>query len=210
MALAKHVKAWEKDYKRKGAVWRGATNLVLDLPKGSRVLELGCGNGKTASSLSLQPIELHAIDVSPTAVKLCADLVKRVGGKAAVQVMDGLKLEYPDGFFDAVIAFHYFAHFYAEERVQAVREAARVLKKGGRLCFKEFGTADFRNGKGTKVEESTFQRGKGIITHYFTVEEARELLKPLKVETAETEDWMVCLRSENYARQLVKITAAKD
>lgn len=210
MALAKHVKAWEKDYKRKGAVWRGTTNLVLDLPKGSRVLELGCGNGKTASALSLQPMELHAIDVSPTAVKLCAELVRRVGGTADVRVMDGLSLDYPDGFFDAVIAFHYFAHFYADEREQAAKEAQRALRKGGRLYFREFGTRDFRNGKGKKVEDGTFQRGRGIITHYFTVGEAKELLKPLKAETAETEDWTVCLRGENHARQLVKITARKD
>jgi len=205
------LRSWDAAYERGALAWRGTTNFEPKpaLRKGSRVLELGCGNGKTASALSLQPVELHAIDVSPTAAKLCAELVKRVGGKAVVKQMDGLSLNYKDGFFDAVVAFHYFAHFYADERLQAVREARRVLKKGGKLYFKEFGSKDFRNGKGAQVEEKTFKRGKGIITHYFTIGEAKELLKPLTVETAETENWTVCLRGVEYARQLVKISAAK-
>jgi MPBQ/MSBQ methyltransferase len=148
-------------------------------------------------------VELHAIDSSPTAVKMCQEHVARVGGKADVRAMDGLALVWPDSHFDAVVAFHYFAHMPAEESEAARREAVRVLKPGGKLFFKEFGTGDFRNGKGTETEPGTFRRRGGILTHYYTEGEVRGLFPALKLEKFEFERWKVMLKGTVYPRERV-------
>jgi len=211
-ALPPHLLAWEHDYRRRGALWRARGDPVPQMQKGWKVLELGCGNGKTTATLSLQPgVELHAIDSSPTAVEMCREYVKQVGGKADLKAMDGLALGWPANHFDAVIAFHYFAHMPAADSEKARAEAARVLKRGGRLFFKEFGTGDFRYGKGTEVEPGTFRRRGGILTHYYMEEEARSLFSSLrlKLEHFEFERWKVLLRGKEYARERIHATYLK-
>ncbi|HII38410.1 TPA: class I SAM-dependent methyltransferase, partial [Candidatus Micrarchaeota archaeon] len=199
--LAPHLRAWERDYRSRGKVWRGTTGFAPPELKG-RVLELGCGNGKTASALSLSKgVELHAIDCSPTAVRLCAELVKRVGGNACVREANGLELPFEDGFFDAVVCFHYAGHLPANERVKAVGEAKRVLKRGGKLFFKEFGASDFRFGKGTQVENATFKRGNGVLTHYFSEEEVHGLFADFHEDSLGHEKWRVFLRGTAFQRE---------
>ena len=207
--LAPHLFAWEKDYRHRGAVWRGTTNFAPPSLKG-RVLELGCGNGKTASALSLQKnIELHAIDSSPTAVKLCNQLVERVGGKAVVREANGLKLDYENGFFDAIVCFHYLGHMPSHERSKAAAEAVRVLKKNGKLFFREFGEKDFRLGKGKEVEPGSFVRGNGILTHYFSQDEVKELFSSLELESIESDEWSVLLRGKKYGREEINAVFKK-
>jgi ubiquinone/menaquinone biosynthesis C-methylase UbiE len=165
----------------------------VDFRPGDRVLELGCGNGKTAAWLSARPVELHAIDFSPEAVNLCREAVRQAGGKADIRLMDGRKLLYPDGHFDIVICIHYLAHLKPEDRKKAAKEAERVLKPaGGMLIFREFGTGDFRSGKGRQLpEKRTFER-KGIIIHYFTKKEVPRLFPGLKPQSVEIRRWKMC------------------
>lgn len=181
---------WETHYAQSGTLWRGrAGKLPPEIKAGSKVLELGCGNGKTAAALSALPLEVHAIDFSETAVGLCREAVRNAGGNAKVAEMDGKKLGYPEGYFDAVLCFHYLAHFDADGRAKAAGEAARVLKPGGKLYFRDFGTGDFRFGAGEHLpEKQTFCR-RGIITHYFTKNEAMGLFSGLRLEKAETKGW---------------------
>jgi len=209
-ALPPHLEAWERDYRRRGALWRARGDPVPQMQKGWRVLELGCGNGKTTTTLSLQPgVELHAIDSSPTAVKMCGECVKQAGGKADLKEMNGLALEWPANRFDAIIAFHYFAHMPSKDSAKARAEAVRVLKPGGKLFFKEFGTGDFRYGKGTEVEPGTFRRRGGILTHYYTEEEVCSLFPNLRLERFEFERWKVLLQGKEYARERVHAVFSK-
>jgi len=209
-ALAPHLAAWERDYARRGALWRARGDPIPQMQSGWKVLELGCGNGKTTATLSLQPgVELHAIDSSPTAVEMCGECVKKAGGKGDVAVADGLHLPYADSFFDAVVAFHYFAHMPSEDSEKARAEAVRVLKPGGKLFFKEFGTGDFRYGKGTETEPGTFRRRGGILTHYYTEGEAKGLFSSLRLERFEFERWKVLLQGKEYARERVHADFSK-
>lgn len=205
-----HFTAWESDYSTRNALWRGAAKAVPLLPPKTRVLELGCGNGKTAAGIAIQPgVELHALDISPTAVRICKERIAAVDGKAEVKVANGLSLQYPDQYFDVVFAYHYFAHMLNDERAIALKEAIRVLKRGGKLYLKEFGTHDFRLGKGKEVEPATFKRGFGIITHYFTEAEVRNLSKELSIEYFESERWKVTLRGKIYPREMLHATYVK-
>ena len=43
--------AWETGYRTRGRIWGGGPGFIPPLPTGGRVLELGCGDGKTLSFL---------------------------------------------------------------------------------------------------------------------------------------------------------------
>ncbi len=145
------------------------------------MLELGCGNGKTLFAIQRQPWQTTALDVSREAVRLCR---KQAAFPARLLTADACTLPFRDAVFDAVFAFHVTGHLPEHDRRRMASEAARVLRSGGRLFFLDFGIDDMRFRKGDLVEERTFRRGRGILTHYFTEEEVIGLfggLRPVSV-----------------------------
>jgi SAM-dependent methyltransferase len=164
IALSSDKDLWESQYLKKGEVWRGRSDLPFDIPTG-RVLELGCGNGKTVSALISAGIEPVCIDISRNALTECA---KATGpGTRDLVEADAMSLPFADGVFDSVVCFHVLEHLLSGERVKASMEIGRVLKKGGRLYIQSFSVKDMRYGKGTKVEDDTYERGDGVRYHYF-------------------------------------------
>lgn len=180
------ARAWNREYARKGALWRGPASFDFILSEGSRVLELGCGNGKILSSLAMQPVSVVAIDYSPKAVEICSEFAAEKGLRN-VKVMfgDATALNFPDGSFDAVVAFHVLENLQEGDRRKAAEEIARVLADGGRLFVQVFSIRDMRFGKGKEVERNTFVRGTGIACHYFADGEVEELFKCLKMKSSQ-------------------------
>jgi SAM-dependent methyltransferase len=97
-----------------------------EIPDGSKVLDMGCGEGKCANEIALlhPAIEIHGIDVieerrvSPRIIYTKHDL--RV-----------LPLPYADGQFDVVILVHVLEHI--ENPFLLAKELRRVLRLEGRL-----------------------------------------------------------------------------
>ncbi|MCE5295987.1 MAG: class I SAM-dependent methyltransferase [Euryarchaeota archaeon] len=172
IALSSDKDVWESQYLKKGEVWRGRSDLPFKIPKG-RVLELGCGNGKTVDALRSAGIEPICIDISRNALTECA---KAAGPGAIVLVeADVTSLPFADGIFDSVVCFHLLEHLLIGERKKASMEIARVMRKGGRLYVQSFSVKDMRYGKGTEVEDDTYERGDGVRYHYFLDGELEEL-----------------------------------
>lgn len=224
--------AWNREYREKGRVWRGAAAKLPDLPAESRVLELGCGNGKTLAAMLRRSWRIAALDISPLAVRLGKDLAEETvfgpgpscgrfpssdvhptGGGPSPQTpnrsspdfvaADAVQLPFREGAFDAVIAFHVLGHLLEGDRRRAAGEAARVLKAGGRLFFLEFGLDDMRAGKGEEVEEMTFRRGGGVTTHYFSEGEVIELLDILRLASIRTDRRLTRIRGVDHHRSEV-------
>ncbi len=163
------LEAWEKEYSSPDPLWKGpAPGISL---RGSRVLELGCGNGKTLSALSHEAVGL---DHSLNALLRCPT------NRASLVRGEVLHLPFRDGSFDTVLLHHVLEHLVEDERVKAVEEAIRVMVPGGLMSIRVFSVRDMRYGKGTVVERNTFRRGNGIVYHYFEPDEVRTLLHPLK------------------------------
>ncbi|MBN3037410.1 MAG: class I SAM-dependent methyltransferase, partial [Candidatus Diapherotrites archaeon] len=188
---------WDREYRERGRLWQGPPHLDFDVPKG-KVLELGCGNGKTLAALIRTGSAVTAIDSSPHAVELCKDL------NADVRVADACALPFADNSFDAVIAFHVLEH--VEDKAKAVAEARRVLKQGGVLLVRVFSTGDMRCGKGQATGEAgTFLRGKrGISYHYFTVSELRELMTAFKEKELRTTRRKVKYAGTEFVREMIE------
>jgi len=115
-----------------GRTWeafaRGVTSL-LDL---GDVLDVGCGDGMVAQMLSPRADSYVGVDRSD---KVLAAATKRLRGHGHVSFVlgDMHALPFADESFDAVLLFHVLT--YAEHPQNAVREAARVLRAGGRLAL---------------------------------------------------------------------------
>lgn len=178
------TKRWDKEYKEKGKLWNGPAHLDFDIPRNARVLELGCGNGKTLSGILKTDCSVTAIDSSPKAIELCKEMAKKLGRtEAKILVADACSLPFPDSSFDIVIAFHILEHLLLEDRVKAVFEIKRVLTCGGKVFVRVFSTQDMRFGKGKEIEKNTFQRGNKLAYHYFTKEELEELFSGFRVQS---------------------------
>jgi ubiquinone/menaquinone biosynthesis C-methylase UbiE len=188
---------WERDYLRRGCLWGGAACDLPAIPPGSRVLEIGCGNGKTYIPLSERGVSVVGLDISPAAVALC----RRAAGEGApLCVADARALPFGDESFDAVCAFHVAGHLKAAGRRAVAGEIVRVLKEGGRLYFRDFSDRDMRYGKGTEVEAGTFLRGEGILTHYFSESEVRTLFAALHLSALETCTWSLRVKGRDLPR----------
>lgn len=193
--------AWDRAYAKNVLSWRGSTNFNPLLPAGARFLELGCGNGKNLSALAQLPLEIHAIDVSPAAIDLCRSAPALRNKEIHYYLMDVRSLSFKNAFFDGAACFHVLDHLLLQDRKKAAQEIFRVLKKGGKLFFKSFGTKDFRIKKGVVVEENTLKRKNGIATHYFTEKEAVDLFSSLICKSVSADEWKVNYDGKEYLRQ---------
>jgi len=106
----------------------------LELSRGTRVLEVGCGTGAIARLLSRDPKvrEVVGVDPSPLLVSKARHLAG-TGGKLRFDVADGTALSFGASSFDTVILHRVLSHVPRPEQVLA--EADRVLRRGGGLAI---------------------------------------------------------------------------
>lgn len=102
----------------------------LHLRPGHRVLIAGAGTGLDLEFLP-PGIELTAVDVTPAMLTRLERRAAQTGRLVSVRTMDARELAFADESFDAVIMHLILAVMPQPER--GLREAARVLKGGGRL-----------------------------------------------------------------------------
>lgn len=198
--------AWEKEYKSRGRLWGGGLPSLPDLPMDSRVLELGCGNGKTLSPALHYPWSIAALDISDEAIRLSRTAAPV---RADFLVADACLLPFRDLAFDAVFAFHVVGHVLHPDRETMAAEATRVLRFGGKLFFRDFGVEDMRAGMCEEVEPGTFRRGQGVTTHYFTEYEAEDLFSQMKAVNLFTHKWKMRVRGKDLLRAEVEAVFQK-
>jgi SAM-dependent methyltransferase len=95
---------------------------------GAATLEVGCGEGRVARDLVARGHTVTGLDASPTLLRAAAEAdpeSRYVEGAAEA-------LPFEDGAFDLVVAYNSLMD--VDDMPAAVREAARVLVPGGRLC----------------------------------------------------------------------------
>lgn len=202
-----HPDAWDRDYRSRGRLWGGGAKNLPDLPEGSDVLELGCGDGKTLAAMQGRSWDVTALDISSEAVKLSRSALR---SEVSLLLADARHLPFKGESFDAVFAFHVTGHMLQAGRERIAREAWRVLMPRGKLFFREFGTEDMRSGRGEEVEPGTFQRGSGVITHYFTEGEVVSLFRDLLPLSMQTRRWKMRIKGEDFWRCEVEAVFIKN
>jgi 2-polyprenyl-3-methyl-5-hydroxy-6-metoxy-1,4-benzoquinol methylase len=99
--------------------------LSRHLPKGARVLDVGCGRGVLLGPLADLGFDVHGLEVSE-------DAVQGVDLRAKIRVAwDLAEARYSEAYFDEVILWHVLEHL--RQPRATIKECFRVLRPGGRI-----------------------------------------------------------------------------
>ncbi len=119
------------------ALWRQqAAELTRDLPDGAEVLEVAPGPGYFSVEIArLGRVNVTALDVSHTFVKMVADRARAEGVSVTARLGDAAQLPFPNASFDRVVCQAAFKNFRRPQA--AVDEMYRVLRPGGRATIED-------------------------------------------------------------------------
>jgi len=165
---------WDRFYKDQRRPWNGVviTEIPFPFEKGDRILDVGCGNGKTSLALMERGYDVTGIDISETAVKLCNDLY---GNKMRAVCASAVSIPLDNGDMDGVVMIHVLEHLDDNESETAVNELCRILRPGSKVFVRVFHKDDMRSDKGERIDGRTIIRGNGIRYRYFDENDLREL-----------------------------------
>jgi SAM-dependent methyltransferase len=121
--------AWTRKPGHDAYWWYRDAFFELVPPPGRRTLELGCGEGRVCRDLAERGHRVVGLDTAPSLLAAARDADP--GGEYVLA--DAAAVPFGDGEFDLVVAYNSLMDI--EDMPAAVREAARVLEPGGRLCF---------------------------------------------------------------------------
>jgi len=136
---------WHHTRGRRGVLWPGATTFLRDIPIGSIVADIGCGDGKyfpaiweagcyvigTDISLPLLETSRNVYDEVPDS-RLVSEKYHHLRNRPAVAAGDCMSLPLQSKSCDAAICIAVLHHLSTvERRTRCIEELARVVKKGG-------------------------------------------------------------------------------
>lgn len=120
---------------------------ISQIPKGSKVLDIGCGAGVdllVASSLVGKEGRVCGIDLTEEMVKKAQLSIERFGGNnISVQFVSTHKIPHDDESFDHVISNGVVN--LSPSKLELFKEILRVLKPGGTLQFADVCLLDGKN-----------------------------------------------------------------
>jgi phosphatidylethanolamine/phosphatidyl-N-methylethanolamine N-methyltransferase len=117
---------------RRLAVGRRRSMELLAVHPGEHVLIDGCGTGLDLELLA-PGVRTAAIDITPAMVDRTRERGRRLGIEVDARVMDAARLDFADESFDAVTLHLVLA--VVPDPVNTAREAARVVRRGGRIAI---------------------------------------------------------------------------
>lgn len=104
------------------------------IPKHSRVLEVGCGTGRTSCYLAAQGHEVTGVDIRADMIHKARERAKGESLSVHFEQGDATALSFPDDAFDVVLVES--VTVFTDSR-KALTEYNRVLRSGGKLYDRE-------------------------------------------------------------------------
>ncbi len=153
---------------------------------GKRVLEIGCGMGLHSELMVRAGAELTAIDISETSVMATRRRFALRGLTGTIQVMDAVKLDFPDEHFDFVWSWGVIHH--SAQTALIIKQIARVLRKGGQVRLMVYnlnGMAAYVTlvltyligfWRGKTLDECLWSKTDGFMARYYTSDMLGDLM----------------------------------
>lgn len=127
----------DQELSKRETVFLYGRKLVLDelslilhkLPKGSKVLDVGCGTAHLTNWIKEKGFEVYGIEPSNEMYHYAKINFPEIEIKQAISS----QIPYPDNYFDLIVAFEVLRYLDKDENRKSLREFHRVLKKDGRF-----------------------------------------------------------------------------
>lgn len=120
----------------RGRVRAAKGAVAAEVSSGQQVLEIGCGTGELGAMMCARGASVEGFDLSPSMVEVARRRIAAEGLDPQMTVrqmgVDGMD-ELPGARYDVVVATLVLSELSDDERRFALRNAARVLRPGGRL-----------------------------------------------------------------------------
>jgi ubiquinone/menaquinone biosynthesis C-methylase UbiE len=173
---------------------------------GASLLDIGCGTGRTTFPLTKSGYKVTGLDLVPAMIATAKKVADKLKQKIDFRVGDATELDIKDESFDyAIFSNQGWSQIPGKEkRLKAIREAFRVLKKGGIFIFTAHPRVFFR----VFFKESTFFWIKQWIKIY--------ILKPLGIKIMEQDygdrffDRGTIGSTIKFTKQYIHIPAVKE
>ena len=121
------------------------------LPRGSRVLDVGCGIGGSSRILAnYYGFNVTGITISPAQVKRAKELTP-YECKCNFKVMDALDLKFDEGSFDGVWSVEAGAHM--NNKTKFADQMLRILRPGGYLALADWNSRDLQTQPPSMLEK---------------------------------------------------------
>ena len=101
--------------------------LVERLPKGAKVLDVGCGAGVPITRILSQSFDVTGVDFAEAQIQLARQLVP----EARFICQDMTDLTFPDGSFDAICSIYAIIHIPRQEHRPLLLDFHSILKPSG-------------------------------------------------------------------------------
>lgn len=125
-----------------GRTWEAMARSALPLLEPGDVLDIASGDGVLAELMAPHAHRYVCLDASSKVVNAATERLRRLGN-VEVQEGDMHALPFAEHDFDLVVLMH--ALTYADRPAQAVAEASRVLRPGGRLLLTSLARHEHRS-----------------------------------------------------------------
>jgi len=167
--------------------WSG----IDKLPKGSRILDVGCGIGGSSRILAkYYGFNVVGITISPAQVKRAIELTPS-GLSCNFQVMDALDLKFEDGSFDAVWSVEAGAHM--NNKSKFADEMLRTLRPGGYLALADWNSRDLNQYPPSFLEKLVLNQllEQWVHPNFISINEFGNILKSNKNSSGRviSENW---------------------
>lgn len=124
--------------KAEAGLWRSEEIIIKrHFPREARVLDVGCGTGRTTIPLFQMGYQVIGVDVTPEMILNAKDIARERGLAISYEIGNATALRFPDESFDCVLFSNqgWTQIPGSANRLHALREIRRVLKPGGCLIF---------------------------------------------------------------------------